>query len=504
MRQDSFLSPPNLPPMRAAILTRVSTEEQVRSGLSLEFQEAACRAAALKAGATSIEVFADGGFSGSTARRPALTALRSRLADFDVVYCWKLDRLARNVKLFADLMEEFAAAGVGFVSVTEGVDYSGSSGRLMMHMLAAVAAFFVDLNKERVRAALRQRALVRCLPHASAPYGYRYAEDALTVDWGEAPWVAQVFGWYAEGTSQQEIARLLNEGQAPQRRQGAAWTHTHVRRMLANATYLGLITHRGETVPGAHEPLVEATIWRRVQARLQDAVSIPPRSRATSLSPLLRCGHCGAGMGRSGHRPGAYQYRCLHREGQPAAARHPWVAVGAPKLEDALWAYVESLFTEKALTEVLRRHQRRHRKGADTQMQSRLEEVDIALERNLVAYRAGGLDADMLGAENRPLLQERDKIRETLARGDWLGERREQLAALGKLKHVSDYVAALREEPGETQVRWLRLLVERVEVWPARLVVHHTFPELPPAEIALPRYYAPRRGHRFTPANVGI
>ena len=480
----------------------------MESGLSLEFQEASCRAAALKAGATSAEVFSDGGYSGSNSRRPALTLLRSRLSDFDVVYCWKLDRLARAVKLFADLMEEFSQAGVGFVSVTEGVDYSGSSGRLMMHMLSAVAAFFVDLNKERVRAALRQRALVRRLPHAQAPYGYRYADDALTVDWGEAPWVVQVFGWYAEGVSQQEITRRLNAGQAPQRKQGLGWSHSHVKNMLGNVTYLGLISHRGETVAGAHEPLVEGEVWRQVQARLRDAVSIPPRSRASSLSPLLRCGYCGGWLTRTSHGGKRTQYWCGPRMALPAAERHPPNAPGARKVEDALWAYVESLLTEEALTEALRRHQKRQQAtrgtGAQAQLQTRLRAAEAALERNLVAYRAGGMDADMLGQENRPLLAERDRIRETLALEEGPGERRVELAKMGKIKRVSEYVAALRAESGETQVGWLRLLIAKVEVFPGRLVVYHTLAELPPVEVALPRYYAPGRGHKLTPANVGV
>ena len=158
-------------------------------------QEEQCRRAAASAGATQIELFCEAGYSGTTRRRPALTELCSRLSEFSVVYVWKLDRLSRSTRDFANLMHEFAEAGVGFVSVTEAVDYTGSAGRLLLNMLAAVAAFFADLGRERTRAALAHRAEEKHLHHERPPYGYELGQDGapLQVNPQEAQVIKDLF-----------------------------------------------------------------------------------------------------------------------------------------------------------------------------------------------------------------------------------------------------------------------------------------------------------------------
>jgi DNA invertase Pin-like site-specific DNA recombinase len=68
--------------------------------------------------------YVDRGVSGAKDRRPALDQL---LADakrrkFDVVVCWRLDRLGRNLKHLITLLEDLQALGIAFVSLAEGID----------------------------------------------------------------------------------------------------------------------------------------------------------------------------------------------------------------------------------------------------------------------------------------------------------------------------------------------------------------------------------------------
>ena len=69
-------------------------------------------------------VYADKGPAGAKESRPALRQLlrdgkRRRL---DVVVCWRLDLLGRNLKLLIILLDELQALGVGFVSLAEGLE----------------------------------------------------------------------------------------------------------------------------------------------------------------------------------------------------------------------------------------------------------------------------------------------------------------------------------------------------------------------------------------------
>jgi DNA invertase Pin-like site-specific DNA recombinase len=77
----------------------------------------------------------------------------------NVVVCWRLDRLGRNLKHLVTLIEEFQALGVAFVSLGEGIDCTTPAGKLQLHILAALAEFERARIQERVRAGLaRARA----------------------------------------------------------------------------------------------------------------------------------------------------------------------------------------------------------------------------------------------------------------------------------------------------------------------------------------------------------
>jgi len=57
-------------------------------------------------------------------RRPALDCLftDARRRRLDVLVCWRLDRLGRNLKHLVTLLEELQSVGVAFVSLGEGID----------------------------------------------------------------------------------------------------------------------------------------------------------------------------------------------------------------------------------------------------------------------------------------------------------------------------------------------------------------------------------------------
>jgi DNA invertase Pin-like site-specific DNA recombinase len=102
--------------------------------------------------------FVDRGVSGTRDRRPALddmirAAKRRRV---DVVLCWKLDRLGRNLRHLISLLDELQSLGVAFVSLGEGIDATTPAGKLQMHILAAIAEFERGRLTERVHLRLQR------------------------------------------------------------------------------------------------------------------------------------------------------------------------------------------------------------------------------------------------------------------------------------------------------------------------------------------------------------
>lgn len=140
---------------RAAIYARVSTFDQEPEN---QLQELRRYIAAR--GWTAAE-YVDRGVSGAKERRPALDRLVSdaKRRRFDVLVCWRLDRLGRNLKHLITLLEETQAMGVAFVSLAEGTDATTHAGKLQMHILGAIAEFERSRIAERVMAGLaRARA----------------------------------------------------------------------------------------------------------------------------------------------------------------------------------------------------------------------------------------------------------------------------------------------------------------------------------------------------------
>lgn len=92
--------------------------------------------------------------SGAKANRAGLAEAISHARPGDVLVVWKLDRLGRTMKGLIDLSAELSAKGIGFRSLTDGIDTAGTAGKLVFHILAAMAEMERDLNRERTTAAL--------------------------------------------------------------------------------------------------------------------------------------------------------------------------------------------------------------------------------------------------------------------------------------------------------------------------------------------------------------
>ena len=139
---------------RAAIYARVSTANngQDPSMQTRELREY-CERRGWKVGGE----YVDEGFSGAKDSRPELNRL---VADahrrrFDAVIVWRFDRFARSVSHLLRALETFKALGIEFVSLSEQVDTSTPTGKMVFTVLGAVAELERCLIAERVKAGLR-------------------------------------------------------------------------------------------------------------------------------------------------------------------------------------------------------------------------------------------------------------------------------------------------------------------------------------------------------------
>src|SRR5215510_10516539 len=129
---------------------RVSSEEQVDSGLGLEAQRQRIAAYCAMKELRLAEVFEDPGISGGKplASRPAgsqlLAAANKSKA---LVIVAKLDRLFRSVADAATVIADFDKKGIQLVALAEGFDLRNPYGRAMAQM----AIVFAELDRARSR-----------------------------------------------------------------------------------------------------------------------------------------------------------------------------------------------------------------------------------------------------------------------------------------------------------------------------------------------------------------
>ena len=92
--------------------------------------------------------------SGAKADRPGLADALAFARTGDALVVWRLDRFGRSLKDLVGRVDELRERGVGFRSLTEGVDTTSPSGKLVFHVFGALAEFERDLIRERTMAGL--------------------------------------------------------------------------------------------------------------------------------------------------------------------------------------------------------------------------------------------------------------------------------------------------------------------------------------------------------------
>ena len=154
---------------------RVSTDEQVQSGLGLDAQLSAMEKAFGKLDA----VFRDEGYSGGNANRPGLRDALEALGDGDELVVAKRDRLSRDMYLSLWLEKEVKRRGASIRSAAGEGEGDDPTAVLMKRIVDSFAEYERGMIGLRTRAALAQKRSrgERC--GGQVPYGYRAHPDGL-------------------------------------------------------------------------------------------------------------------------------------------------------------------------------------------------------------------------------------------------------------------------------------------------------------------------------------
>ncbi|WP_225075198.1 recombinase family protein [Streptomyces sp. CoT10] len=319
--------------------------------------------------------------------RPSLGEWLKTPERFDVLACWKLDRLTRRSSHFAEILGWCQGRGKTIVSVTEGFDISTSMGKMFAQIIAAFAEGELDVITERVRASHEKLRQDGRYAGAPLPFGYVAGDlptggKTLVQDPEYAEILRQIVKDVTEGVSTHELARRFNEqglmtwgdrrhvlrGKPAEKRQ--RWTADVVQQIVKNPAVAGYKTQRLKTEDGryrkAHtfvmdedgnpvmataEPIVTPTEWQAAIKALSSRASKGDRMARTEsmLQGVLKCGSCGHNVyqHRSKHTVGGEQkiyayYACQSRRKERECAAPVRVSVERTE-EDAVKALLALL-----------------------------------------------------------------------------------------------------------------------------------------------------------------
>lgn len=489
-----------------ALYCRVSSEDQAQSG-TIEAQLHFLRRFCELYGLTVAGEYLDEGVSGTTpfAERPEGSRLLADARDgrFTTVLVYKVDRLARRLKVLLTVYEELEQLGITLRSATEPLDTSTSIGRFFFQLLGSLAELDRDIITERLQ--LGRERVLRGNKWATGVVPYGYVVDAerqlvpstvMTPLGTEADVVRSVFRAIANGSSAVKETARLNAAGVPavtryvngrSRENPRGWQHSRMWAMLKEPGYAtGVFAYRSrhDTVEITAPPLIDRETWDRVQQQLQrnrtwsrDSAKVPYLLRG-----LITCGGCGRTFqGRQGPRRTTpyWYYACAGRSATlEIRPEHRCTAplVRGDILEAIVWQDIRSFILDPGPALAAAQEQLRQRLSRSAELEQerkqllkRLADLDRGRETILELVRRGRITLADADAQLEALANERAQLQAEL---DMLRAQSELAAALeAQVSEATTLLQRLRErldeiEAGGPEAKrpWVERLVSRIVV----------------------------------------
>lgn len=452
--------------MRAALYTRVSTQEQAEHNFSLGSQLDKLRSYCDLHGHVIIDEYVDAGYSGTTDQRPALAKLfqdvESRLIDIVIIY--RLDRFFRSQRHLQNALHFLESRGVGLASVTESFDTTTPTGKAMVSMLGTFAQLERDVFQERTSDGKRKAVQKSAYSGGPVAFGYIWDTESkrLYVESTEADIVRRIFAWVIDGLNTYEIAQRLTNMGIRTRRNASQWHPSSVARIIRNPAYKGewvfgrkARTTKPSQVTCPSPPIVTPETWEQAQRHLDSNIKHATRNSKQEymLSGLIRC-QCG------GSATGTFdtladgsvsrKYRCYASGGrypfQGRACTMP--PIKADFVESLVWQDIKSFLHDPSnVIETLEAMQEGSGSDRSSQLErieAKLRQVEDAESRLVVLYTSGSLSREVLDKRAAEIESER---RETLSiRAEIEGEQADEEARRAELRGVREQLEALATE----------------------------------------------------------
>ncbi len=237
--------------MKAIGYVRVSTDKQVREGVSVENQVERIRDFCERDNLELVDIIRDEGISGgkNRSRRGFVNLLEKiEIDEIDAVVLYSLERLSRDMLTILSLERFLDEYEVTLYTVEGKIDTSTIDGWMSFSM----KAFMGEMERRQVRSRTK-KAMEHMKKNGRVvgdiPFGFKREGDLLVEIPGEQSTITQINEMYSRGMNLSSIVRTLN-GEGIKTRSGNEWDTTQVRRLIEGykPTRKRRKTNHGETI----------------------------------------------------------------------------------------------------------------------------------------------------------------------------------------------------------------------------------------------------------------
>jgi len=241
----------------AAIYIRVSTQDQVQHGFSLDAQQDSLQNYAKAMGYDLFKIYRDEGKSAKDMNRPEMKQMLidAKENKFSAIFIYKLDRFSRSLKDLILTIDQLKEWGIDFISLQDKIETTSASGKLMFHIISSFAEFERNIIGDRTKFGMERKAKEGGFI-TRAPKGYEIINKQLVLNKEQAEEVKQIFEEFLNTPiSLTQLAKKNN------------LTTSGIIKLLKNTTYLGKVKFANQESQGTHKPIIDPNLFDRVQEK---------------------------------------------------------------------------------------------------------------------------------------------------------------------------------------------------------------------------------------------
>ena len=307
-------------PKRVAIYIRVSHDEQVKHGLSLESQKKTLEEYCKKHGHRIVGTYID---EGLTARKTLnkRVEFKRMIQDvkedkIDLIIFIKLDRWFRNVRDYYNTMDVLEAHNCTWIATEEDYDLTTSAGRLNLNIRLSISQNESDQTSDRINFVFANNRAEGRVVSGACPFGYKIENKRYVIDEEKAERVRDIFDHFTKQGSTMKTVLYYRD------KYNYKISYNSIKKYLKNTAYIGEYrTEKGELIENYTPAIIDRDTFDYAQILLSKNLK-QTRSKNDPtefvLTGLLVCNTCGAKFARNckikrntkGGITQYYYYRC--------------------------------------------------------------------------------------------------------------------------------------------------------------------------------------------------